>query len=83
MKLRLDWVGQGLRYAFASLMAEFDHLEIIKCILRAYQTYADGIIQIFPSHRSHRVGPGVEMRDDPIERRRRNGRELDMYTALE
>ncbi|PVI05483.1 TOM13-domain-containing protein [Periconia macrospinosa] len=40
--------------------------------------------KIFPSGRSsRRVGPGVEMRADPIERRRRDGRELDMYTALE
>lgn len=42
-------------------------------------------VQIFPSHRSEarRVGPGVEMRSDPIERRRRDGQELDMYTNLE
>jgi len=43
--------------------------------------------QIFPTHRSgadsRRVGPGVEMRADPVERRRRNGQELDMYTSLE
>ncbi|KAJ4331077.1 hypothetical protein N0V87_009445 [Didymella glomerata] len=41
--------------------------------------------KIFPSGRadSRRVGPGVEMRADPVERRRRNGQELDMYTALE
>lgn len=41
--------------------------------------------QIFPTGRSdsRRVGPGVEMRADPIERRRRNGQELDMYTSLE
>ncbi|CAG5159844.1 tom13-domain-containing protein [Alternaria burnsii] len=43
--------------------------------------------KIFPSHRSgsdsRRVGPGVEMRADPVERRRRNGQELDMYTSLE
>ncbi|KAF2651867.1 TOM13-domain-containing protein [Lophiostoma macrostomum CBS 122681] len=41
--------------------------------------------QIFPTHRSdtRRVGPGVEMRADPVERRRRDGRELDMYTSLE
>ncbi|KAF2113686.1 outer membrane protein TOM13-domain-containing protein [Lophiotrema nucula] len=36
--------------------------------------------KIFPTHR---VGPGVEMRPDPVERRRRSGEELDMYTALE
>ena len=44
-------------------------------------------IQIFPIHRSgsdsRRVGPGVDMRADPVERRRRNGQELDMLTALE
>jgi hypothetical protein len=36
-------------------------------------------------HRSsaHRVGPGVEMRADPIERRRRDGTEMDMYTSME
>ncbi|KAF1834084.1 outer membrane protein Tom13 [Decorospora gaudefroyi] len=43
--------------------------------------------KIFPTHRSgsdsRRVGPGVEMRADPVERRRRQGRELDMYTSLE
>jgi hypothetical protein len=41
--------------------------------------------QIFPMHRgeARRVGPGVEMRPDPIERRRRNGQELDMYTSME
>lgn len=40
--------------------------------------------QIFPSHRSARpMGPGVEIRDDPIERKRRDGEELDMYTSLE
>jgi hypothetical protein len=41
-------------------------------------------LQIFPSHRSARpMGPGVEIRDDPIERKRRNGEEIDMYTSLE
>jgi len=40
--------------------------------------------KVFPTHRSTRpVGPGVEMRDDPIERRRRNGREFDAYTSME
>lgn len=45
--------------------------------------------QIFPTHRnsssssSRRVGPGVEMRADPVERRRRSGQEMDMYTSLE
>lgn len=43
--------------------------------------------KIFPTHRSptspRRAGPGVEIRSDPVERRRRNGQELDMYTAME
>ncbi|KAF2871225.1 outer membrane protein TOM13-domain-containing protein [Massariosphaeria phaeospora] len=48
--------------------------------------------KIFPSNRSetgsHAVGPGVEMRADPVERRRRNGQqlnsqELDALTSLE
>ncbi len=31
-------------------------------------------VQIFPKHRSSRtVGPGVEMREDPVERRKRRG----------
>ncbi|KAL1589835.1 hypothetical protein WHR41_01510 [Cladosporium halotolerans] len=43
-----------------------------------------GGTRIFPAHRSSRpVGPGVEIRDDPVERRRRNGREMDAYTSLE
>ncbi|GAB7356834.1 hypothetical protein MBLNU459_g7710t1 [Dothideomycetes sp. NU459] len=40
--------------------------------------------KVFPDHRvTRRVGPGVEMRDDPVERRRRNGEELNAYTSLE
>ncbi len=39
--------------------------------------------QIFPSGRTSRsMGPGIELRDDPIERRRRDG-ELDDLTSLE
>ena len=42
------------------------------------------VLEIFPSHRNSRpVGPGVEMREDPIERKRRSGEEVDAYTALE
>jgi len=29
------------------------------------------------------MGPGIEVRDDPIKRRRMDGEELDMYTSLE
>lgn len=33
-----------------------------------------GTMQIFPKHRASRtVGPGVEMREDPVERRKRQG----------
>ncbi|KAK4565836.1 hypothetical protein LTR86_003685 [Recurvomyces mirabilis] len=43
--------------------------------------------KIFPSHRSSNgtraMGPGVVIRDDPIERKRRDGEEMDAYTALE
>ena len=41
--------------------------------------------KIFPSHRSgaRPVGPGVEVREDPIERRRRDGQEMAAYTSLE
>ncbi|PSN75413.1 outer membrane protein Tom13 [Corynespora cassiicola Philippines] len=43
-----------------------------------------GGTKIFPSHRSSRpLGPGVEMRADPVERRRRSGREMEAYTSLE
>lgn len=42
------------------------------------------LLQVFPSHRNSRpIGPGVEMREDPIERRRRDGEELDAYTSME
>ncbi|KAK5137773.1 hypothetical protein LTR08_007345 [Meristemomyces frigidus] len=40
--------------------------------------------KVFPNTRSSRsIGPGVEVRDDPVERRRRNGEELDAYASLE
>lgn len=50
-----------------------------------HERFADRFYsQIFPQHRNSRpVGPGVEIKDDPIERRRRSGRELDAYTSLE
>ncbi len=39
------------------------------------------VFQIFPDHR-HSMGPGVEIRDDPIERRRRE-EELEVLTSME
>lgn len=46
---------------------------------------ADTGQQIFPDSRSHSLGPGVEMHDlnDPIERKRRSGEELDELTSME
>jgi len=44
------------------------------------------LIQVFPEGRSSRpMGPGIEIRDDPVERRRREGldRDLDDMMALE
>merc|ERR1712070_321084 len=40
--------------------------------------------KVFPSYRNSRpVGPGVGIRQDPVERRRRDGEEMDAYTSLE
>jgi len=42
-----------------------------------------GGTKVFPSSRaSHPIGPGIEIREDPTERRRRQG-ELDMMASLE
>ncbi|KAE9364694.1 TOM13-domain-containing protein [Stipitochalara longipes BDJ] len=42
-----------------------------------------GGTKVFPTGRSrHSVGPGIEIRDDPLERRRREGN-LDDITSLE
>jgi hypothetical protein len=38
--------------------------------------------KVFPTHRRS-AGPGVEIRDDPVERRRRSGEEMTMYTSME
>jgi hypothetical protein len=42
-------------------------------------------LQIFPRNRdgARRAGPGVDVVEDPVSRRRRSGEELDMYTSLE
>ncbi|KAI9685000.1 MAG: hypothetical protein M1822_005392 [Bathelium mastoideum] len=40
--------------------------------------------KVFPTHRmGHPAGPGIEVRDDPVQRRRRDGEEMDAYTTLE
>jgi len=38
--------------------------------------------KVFPLHR-RRAGPGIEVRDDPVERRRRSGEEMTIYTSME
>jgi hypothetical protein len=46
-------------------------------------------VKVFPSYRgtsgvmSRPAGPGVEVFESPVLRRRRTGEELDMYTNLE
>ncbi|KAI9760517.1 MAG: hypothetical protein M4579_001602 [Chaenotheca gracillima] len=43
-----------------------------------------GGTKVFPNHRQSRaLGPGIEVRDDPVERRRRNDSSLDDMTSLE
>ncbi|KAI9850971.1 MAG: hypothetical protein M1838_004756 [Thelocarpon superellum] len=43
-----------------------------------------GGTKVFPQHRNARaVGPGIAVRDDPMERRRREDRELEHLTSLE
>ncbi|KAH0545307.1 hypothetical protein FGG08_000606 [Glutinoglossum americanum] len=43
-----------------------------------------GGTKVFPEHRNARpMGPGIEIRDDPAERLRRAGRQLDDLTSLE
>ncbi|KAI9706915.1 MAG: hypothetical protein M1820_004694 [Bogoriella megaspora] len=40
--------------------------------------------KVFPRHRNSRpIGPGIEVRENPYERKRRDGEELDSMTALE
>lgn len=50
----------------------------------SYKDYlTDGLLQVFPSSRiSHRIGPGIEVRDSMTERRRRDG-ELEDLTSME
>lgn len=83
MKQPSGWDGVRRRYAISHVLVGLD---------KAYDLWtgklhgqdANTMLQVFPNHRiGHRVGPGVEIKDDPIERRRRNGREMDAYTSLE
>ena len=70
-KLRLGWDGQAQRYIYyfiQDLGPIFDYP------------------QIFPRNRDgmgRRAGPGVEIHEDPVRRRRQSGEEMTMYTSLE
>jgi hypothetical protein len=78
MRRRLDWDGGVPRYVHAG---DTTKQHCVQAHALFYVGYgANACHQIFPTHR---VGPGVEMRADPVERKRRNGEELDMYTSLE
>jgi len=58
---------------------------MLKQGVRLWSTYRDFNVlnQVFPNSRgAHKIGPGIEIRDDPIERRRRDG-QLDDLTSLE
>jgi hypothetical protein len=89
---RLGWGGTRVRIAFCyqkrrvcrrnscSRSLSFEGTELGRG-LRSGLTHCE---QIFPGHRNSRtMGPGVEIKDDPIERRRRSGREMDAYTSME
>jgi hypothetical protein len=85
---RLGWGGTRVRFVYLKVMEGrawklFGAWQdcIGTCCTRSRLTYSE---QIFPGHRNSRtMGPGVEIKDDPIERRRRSGREMDAYTSLE
>ena len=51
----------------------------------SYDPVQSNMEQVFPAWRSgtRRAGPGVEVRQNAVGRRRENGEELDMYTSLE
>ena len=84
---RLGWGGTRVRIAYCHGMRMFEWklVESGSAGARTYLwrrlTYRE---QVFPGHRNSRpMGPGVEIKEDPIERRRRSGREMDAYTSLE
>ena len=85
---RLGWGGTRVRMPFCNGRRRKGEWKPVKtwkgwCLthLRSWLTHHE---QVFPGHRNSRpMGPGVEIKDDPIERRRRSGREMDAYTSLE
>ena len=84
---RLGWGGTRVRFSccHGRRMGEWKPVESgsvgARTHLWSQLTHHE---QVFPGHRNSRaMGPGVEIKDDPIERRRRSGREMDAYTSLE
>ncbi|KAM0723620.1 hypothetical protein Q7P37_000608 [Cladosporium fusiforme] len=83
---RLGWGGTRVSCDVDCKWRERSFVDEVEAMIEAH---INGLLtlllkQIFPGHRNSRaVGPGVEIKDDPIERRRRSGRELDAYTSLE
>jgi len=82
---RLGWGGTRVRYSISYKRRGWTRwLDGVVGSRRHHGQLANTRDQIFPGHRSSRaMGPGVEIKDDPVERRRRSGREMDAYTSLE
>ena len=82
---RLGWSGTKVwspasTHLFFYRLLSLDHTGLV-ILLRIVLTNLSN--QIFPSGRTSRsVGPGIEIRDDPGERKRREG-DLDDMTSLE
>ena len=89
---RLGWSGtkvcaaillQYLRLECGPLLRFMNILRVSLCFPLSPSPADAAFYQIFPSGRTSRsVGPGIEIRDDPSERIRRE-QELDDMTALE
>jgi Outer membrane protein TOM13 len=63
---QVSWMQAGLSMCWKQ--------EGMALLFHGKQADISPLLQIFPKHRSSRtVGPGVEMREDPVERRKRQG----------
>lgn len=82
-KVRAPLLLYSLRLECGSLRRFMNILPLSLCFSLSPSPADAAIYQIFPSGRTSRsVGPGIEIRDDPSERIRRE-QELDDMTALE
>ena len=88
---RLGWGGTRVCTSLYFLTARcaceyklFDRSRWCIASLICLQLSTDSCRQIFPQHRQSRpVGPGIEIREDIPERKRRSGEEMDELTNLE